>query len=150
MVTRLAGADGVEHCSEDVSVLQNVSDCVRAFVQTMPGDVVGLQVSDGVTGLTRCVAVVSFLLSPDLSDHHAMEVGPLITTLIRSCGHVLDTVVGDILGAVVQRLSMAQMPSLIQALLLSLAHVINEQVRQCKSATGITYKSAAGITYIQS
>jgi hypothetical protein len=56
-----------------------------------------------------------------------MEVGPLITSLIRRCGHLLDSLVGEILGAVVKRLRAAHMPSLIQALLLVLAHVVNQQ-----------------------
>ena len=44
LVTRLGGADGVELCSADHSVLQNVADCTRAFVEAMPEAVVEVQV----------------------------------------------------------------------------------------------------------
>jgi hypothetical protein len=127
MVTSLGGADGVDLCSADHSVLQNVAECTRAFVEAMPEATVEVEVADGVTGLRRCVAVVSYLSSPDLSDPAAMEVGPLITSLIRRCGHLLDSLVVEILGAVVCRLRAASMPSLIQNLLLVLAHVVNRQ-----------------------
>eukprot|EP01048_Picozoa_sp_COSAG05_P013889 COSAG05_NODE_1522_length_4642_cov_18.667841_3_plen_613_part_00 len=127
LVTRLSGADGAASCSVDHSVLQNAAQCVRVFVQTMPEQVCAMKISEGVTGLHRCVAVISWLLSPDVDDSAAMEVGSLITALIRRCAHVIGSVVTDILKSVVVRLRTAHMPSFIQELLLVLAHVTNSQ-----------------------
>lgn len=127
LVTRLSGADGAEGCSADHSVLQNAAECLRVFVQTMPEELTALTISEGVTGLHRCVGVVSWLLSTHLDDSAAMQVGSLVTALIRHCGHILDSVVTDMLRALVARLRTAQFPSLIQELLVVLAHIVNQQ-----------------------
>ena len=127
LVTRLSGADGAESTSVDHSVLQNGAECVRVFVQTMPDQVAALQVAPGVTGLHRCVGVVSWLLSANVDDSAAMLVGPLVTALIRHCGHILESVVTEMLRALVARLRTAHMPSFIEALLIVLAHITNQQ-----------------------
>ena len=127
LVTRLSGADGPESTSVDHSVLQNGAECVRVFVQTMPDQVAALQVAPGVTGLHRCVGVVSWLLSANVDDSAAMLVGPLVTALIRHCGHILESVVTEMLRALVARLRTAHMPSFIEALLIVLAHITNQQ-----------------------
>lgn len=127
LVTRLGGADGADGCSADHSVLQNAAECVRLFVQTMPEQITALTMSEGVTGLHRCVGVVSWLLSTHLDDSAALQVGSLVTTLIRRCGHILDSVVTDMLRALVARLRTAHFPSLIQEMLVVLAHIVNQQ-----------------------
>lgn len=127
LVTRLGGADGAECCSADHSVLQNAADCVRLFVQRMPEQLTAFTISEGVTGLHRCVSVVSWLLSTHLDDSAALQVGPLVTALIRHCGHILDAVVTSMLRALVARLRTAHFPSLIQELLVVLAHIVNQQ-----------------------
>jgi hypothetical protein len=127
LVTKLGGADGAADSCADHSVLQNSAVCVRVFVQTMPGQICSLAVGDGVSGLHRCVAMVYWLLSPDVDDSAAMEVGPLISALVRHCGHVLGQVVMEILRAMVGRLRTAHMPSFIQSLLLVLAQLANQQ-----------------------
>ena len=115
-MTRLGGADGAD-CGADHSVLQNTAECVRLFVQRMPDQLTSLAISEGVTGLHRCVAVVSWLLSTHLDDSAALQVGSLVTALIRHCGHILDDVVTSMLRALVARLRSAHFPSLIQELL---------------------------------
>ncbi len=127
LVTRLGGADGADCCSADHSVLQNTAACVRLFVQRMPDQLTTLAISEGVTGLHRCVAVVSWLLSTHLDDSAALQVGSLVTALIRHCGHILDDVVTGMLRALVARLRSAHFPSLIQELLVVLAHIVNQQ-----------------------
>jgi hypothetical protein len=127
LVTRLGGADGPEETSVDHSVLQNVAECTRAFVRSMPEQVCSLTVTEGVTGLHRAVAVVCWLLSADVDDSAAMQVGPLISTMIRRCGHVLGSVVTDILRMLVVRVRSAHMPSFIGELMLVLAHLTNQQ-----------------------
>ncbi len=101
LVTKLGGADGADCCSADHSVLQNTAECVRLFVQSMPEQLTALGISEGVTGLHRCVAVVSWLLSTHLDDSAALQVGSLVTALIRHCGHILDDVVTSMLRALV-------------------------------------------------
>lgn len=127
LVTRLGGADGADHCSADHSVLQNAAECVRLFVQRMPEQLTAFANTEGVTGLHRCVAVVSWLLSTHLDDSAALQVGSLVTALIRHCGHILDDVVTSMLRALVTRLRTAHFPSLIQELLVVLAHIVNRQ-----------------------
>lgn len=127
LVTRLGGADGANCSSADHSVLQNAAECVRLFVQRMPRQLTALTISEGVTGLHRCVAVVSWLLSTHLEDSAALQVGSLVTALIRHCGHILESVVTSMLRALVTRLRTAHFPSLIQELLVVLAHIVNQQ-----------------------
>ncbi len=58
--------------------------------------------------------LIGKLLDPKTSDIAALNVGKLINKLIVTTGEQLGPLLGDLLKAVLNRLELAKMPSLIQ------------------------------------
>lgn len=135
----------------DSSAMQSGADCLAAFVNVATDQIVALTLEDGTSAVQFLMTVIAKLLDPSVaSDSAALYTGKLVSSTVSVLGgHMDPTVLQGMLHACATRLQAAQMPSLIQTLVLVFAHLILAHDEVCDMLAGMPVaadESRAGVS----
>eukprot|EP00051_Salpingoeca_urceolata_P025866 m.471487 g.471487 ORF g.471487 m.471487 type:complete len:1047 (+) comp20377_c1_seq1:406-3546(+) len=109
--------------SDDSSLLQNGTECLRAFL-VHADQVAGW--SDGkASALQYIVQVVSRLLHPEMNQHSALFVGKLLSSVILKASDALGPHISDLLLAVLNKMQHCNVPVILQTLIHVFAHMVH-------------------------
>lgn len=111
---------------EDDKVLNSGAECLKWLVMFAVESLSAFVTSNGTSGVDATMNISAKLLSPNVSDASAVCVGGLITQILLKLGAALPpATVQSILGAVCNRLALAELPSLIQSLCMVFARLVH-------------------------
>ncbi len=104
--------------SSDDQILQVGAEAFDFLVRAAYQHVPQWKGNEGKSGLDVALEIASKLLSPDLSDSAAMNVGSLVTTIIDKFGTQLGNFTSVILEAATRRLTKVKEPLILEVCLL--------------------------------
>eukprot|EP01116_Phalansterium_solitarium_P007626 TRINITY_DN2041_c0_g1_i1.p1 TRINITY_DN2041_c0_g1~~TRINITY_DN2041_c0_g1_i1.p1 ORF type:complete len:1043 (+),score=436.17 TRINITY_DN2041_c0_g1_i1:140-3268(+) len=115
--------------SDESAIIKEGVACLKAFVRGARDQLPLLQhrvADDGrtVDGLQLAALAAAHVVEPSVSDSASLYGGGLISCLISSYPQSIGSLIGPLLSAVLARLATAQLPSLIQSLVIVFARLV--------------------------
>lgn len=103
--------------SQDTELLNQSTMAVRAVIEHDVAQVLGWQDASGKEGLEVILSIIGRLLSDQVEDSAAAEVGGLASALVEKAGQdVMGPYVVQLLGAVAARIADAEQAAFVQSL----------------------------------
>eukprot|EP01114_Cavostelium_apophysatum_P021316 TRINITY_DN7402_c0_g1_i1.p1 TRINITY_DN7402_c0_g1~~TRINITY_DN7402_c0_g1_i1.p1 ORF type:complete len:1045 (+),score=264.94 TRINITY_DN7402_c0_g1_i1:38-3136(+) len=112
------------NCPES-NILQQGIKCLTAFVFKAGDQLVTFKVDGTHTAFQLVIGIIEKLLQPSLNDYSVYNAGYLISAVITKMSTHLGTFLQTLLQAVLQRLETAQLPVLIQSLILVFERLVH-------------------------
>ena len=113
--------------TDDMDVIQHGMIHLTLVVRKDCDKLVQWHDAEGHNGIARIFTLLGRFLAPTFSESGGMFVGDLIMHLFRKAGSAIAPVLGDLLRAVVNRLSTAILPSFIQSLIIPFAYLFGTE-----------------------
>lgn len=114
--------------TDDNTTLQNVGECLRAYLSEAYDQVVCWQDGEGRNGIYYVVQVITKLLDPKNGESSASFVGKLLSLLITKSGGELGEHLDMMLRAVLLKLQQAETLTVVQSLVLVFAVLMHKHL----------------------
>lgn len=116
------------HCvlhSEDHEILTSGGECLKAFIFIAPEQICAYKNGQG---LNYIMELTTSMLNPMNSDRSAVQIGPLIITIIRKAGNILGDNVEMLLKAVISKMQLVECLRVMSNLIMVFAYLILTQL----------------------
>ncbi|KAK9452031.1 armadillo-type protein [Limtongia smithiae] len=111
--------------TDDNQLLQYGCEFVAHITEHDPDQLRNWQNVQGQSGVEVVLNLTAKLLSPSVDESSAMFVGNIVSVVVDKFGRDLGDLLGQLLTATAQRLSLATNPLFVQNLLLVFAHMVS-------------------------
>jgi hypothetical protein len=116
--------------TDDMDIIQHGMIHLTLVVRKDCDKLIQWHDAEGHNGIARIFGLLGRFLAPTFSETGGIFVGDLIMHLFRKAGPAIAPVLGDLLRAVVNRLSTALLPSFIQSLIIPFAYLFGTEYTQ--------------------
>lgn len=116
------------HCvlhSEDHEILASGGECLKTFIFVSPEQICSYKNGQG---LNYIMELTTSMLNPMNSDRSAVQIGPLIITIIRKAGNILGDNVDMLLKAVISKMQLVECLRVMSNLIMVFAYLILTQL----------------------
>ncbi|CAI8007574.1 Importin-9 [Geodia barretti] len=114
--------------SDDVAMLQNAGECVRAFVSMAMEDLVQWCDREGESGVLYVVRLAVHLLDPSRPESSAAFIGRLLIVFFKKVGGMLGDHLQLLLRSVLSKMQSVKTASVMQSLLLVYAYLLQTEL----------------------
>ncbi|EDV24941.1 uncharacterized protein TRIADDRAFT_56375 [Trichoplax adhaerens] len=112
--------------TDDVSIIQSGSDCLRAFISRSSDQVFEWKDPEGNDGLSYVINCILKQVDPQLEQYSAAQVGKLTIVFFRKGDVLAQQHLGTILRGVLAKMQQVTEGNVMQALIIMFAYLIHE------------------------